>query len=225
VRLVVACYNVQSFRAGVGRAAEVLGPEAPDLVMIQECGPRRVLRRFAGTMEMGVVSTHRLFSRVQNAVLFRPPWRLAGVATHDLPSEGRTHPRGFIVASLRARGAPLTAVSAHLGLVPKERESHARQLTDHIARIDRPLLVGVDLNEGPDGPAARWIAERLYDAGALAGGGARETFPARAPTARIDYVFVNEAVSVLGCRVPATQAASEASDHRPVLAEVDVPEM
>jgi endonuclease/exonuclease/phosphatase family metal-dependent hydrolase len=224
VRLVVACYNVRSFRAGVGRAAEVLGPETPDLVLIQESGPRRVLRRFARTMEMNVVSTHRLFSRVQNAVLFRPPLRLAGVETHDLPSEGRTHPRGFIVASLRARGAPLTAVSAHLGLVPKERESHARQLTDHIAGIDHPLILGVDLNEGPDGPAGRWIAERLYDAGAQAGVGSRETFPARAPTARIDYVFVNEAASVLRCRVPGSQAASEASDHRPVLAEVGIPE-
>lgn len=207
------------------RAAEVLGGEKPDLVMIQECGPRRTLRRFARIMEMDVLSSHRLFTRVQNAVLFRSPLRLFGVDIHDLPSEGRTHPRGFIVASLRARGVPLTVVSAHLGLVPRERESHARQLTDHVTGVGGPLILGVDLNEGPDGPAARWISERLFDAGALAGVGARETFPARGPTARIDYVFVNEAVSVTRCRVASTQAAAEASDHRPVLAEVDVSEL
>jgi endonuclease/exonuclease/phosphatase family metal-dependent hydrolase len=175
-------------------------------------------------MEMDAVSTHRLFTRVQNAVLFRSPWRLSGVEMHDLPSEGRTHPRGFIVASLRARGAPLTVVSAHLGLVPGERESHARQLTDHVTGINSPLILGVDLNEGPDGPAARWVADRLFDAGAHAGVGPRETFPARGPTARIDYVFVNEPVSVRRCWVPSTQAAAEASDHRPVFAEVDVAE-
>lgn len=224
MRLVVASYNVQSFRAGVGRAAQVLGDEKPDLVMVQECGPRRTLRRFSRIVEMDVVSSHRLFTRIQNAVLFRPPWRLFGMEIHDLPSEGRTHPRGFIVISLRARGAPLTVVSAHLGLVPRERESHARQLTDHVMGINGPLILGVDLNEGPDGPAARWVAERLFDAGAHAGVGPRETFPARGPTARIDYVFVNEPVSVGRCWVASTQASAEASDHRPVLAELDVSE-
>ena len=222
MRLVVASYNVQSFRAGLGRAVEVLGAESPDLVTIQESGPRRTLRRFARMMEMDFVSSHRLFSRVQNAVLFRSPWRLASVDVHDLPPEGRTHPRGFVVAHLRAHGAPLTAVAAHLGLVPGERGLHARELTDHLAGIHGPVILGVDVNEGPDGPATRWIAERLFDGGAHTGRGAGETFPARGPTARIDYVFVNDGVSVIRSWVPSGDAAADASDHRPVLTEVDV---
>lgn len=224
MRLLVGCYNVRSFRAGVERAVEALGREKPDLVMLQECGARRTLRRFAQLLEMEVASSHRLFTRVRNAVLFRPPWRLFHVDIHDLPREGRTLHRGFIVAQLRARGAPLTAVSAHLGLAPRERQSHARELTDHLGGIDGPLILGVDLNEGPDGPAARWIGERLFDAGAQAGVGGRETFPARGPTARIDYVFVNQAASVARSWVASAQAAVEASDHRPVLAEVDISE-
>jgi endonuclease/exonuclease/phosphatase family metal-dependent hydrolase len=224
VRLLGACYNVQSFRAGADRAVEALRPENPDLVLIQECGPRRILRRFASAMEMEVVSSHRLFNRVRNAVLFRRPWRLAGVEVHDLPREGQTYPRGFIVARLRARGVPLTAVAAHLGLVGLERQHHARQLTDHVAGIDGPLILGVDVNEGPEGPAVRWMGERLFDAGAHRGLGPPETFPARGPIARIDYVFVNEAASVIRCWVPSSQAAAEASDHRPVLVEVDISE-
>jgi endonuclease/exonuclease/phosphatase family metal-dependent hydrolase len=224
VRLVVACYNVQGFRAGVERAVEALRPEKPDLVLIQECGPRRTLGRFARAMEMDVVSSHRLFSRVRNAVLFRKPWRLSGVDVHDLPGEGQTYPRGFVLARLRARGVPLTAVAAHLGLVGLERQHHAQQLTDHLAGIEGPLILGADVNEAPEGPAARWISERLYDAGAHKALGSRETFPARGPVARIDYVFVNEAVSVTGCWVPSTQASAEASDHRPVLVEVDISE-
>jgi endonuclease/exonuclease/phosphatase family metal-dependent hydrolase len=51
-----------------------------------------------------------------------------------------------------------------------------------------------------------------------------ETFPARGPTARIDYIFVNHAISVSRCWVLSGGAAMEASDHRPVLAEVDVSE-
>lgn len=224
MQLVAASYNVQSFRAGVERAVEVLSAEEPDLILLQECGPGRTLRRFAEAMGMKVASSHRLFSRVHNAVLFRPTWRLSTVDVHDLPREGRTYPRGFVVARLRARGVPLTAVAAHLGLVGRERQHHARQLTDHLAGIDVPLILGVDVNEGPEGPAARWIGERLFDAGAHKGRGARETFPARGPIARIDYVYVNEAASVTRCWVPSTQAAVEASDHRPVLVEVDISE-
>jgi endonuclease/exonuclease/phosphatase family metal-dependent hydrolase len=224
VRLLAACYNVQSFRAGVERAAEALRGEKPDLVMIQECGPRRTLRRFAQMMEMELVSSHRLFNRLHNAVLFRAPWRLSGVENHELAREGRTLRRGFIVSRLRAHGASLTAVSAHLGLAPREREDHARDLTDQVAGIDGPLILGVDLNEGPDGPAARWIGQRLFDAGSHARVGNGETFPARGPTARIDYIFVNHAISVSRCWVLSGGAAMEASDHRPVLAEVDVSE-
>jgi len=224
VRLLVACYNVQSFRGGVDRAVEALGREKPDLVAVQECGPRRTLRSFAQLLGMESVSSHRLFTRVRNAVLFRPPWRLSSVDIHDLPRERRTLRRGFIAAHLRAQGIRLTVVSAHLGLAPRERERHARELTDHLGGVEGPLILGVDLNEGPDGPASRWIGERLFDAGADAGVGERETFPARGPTARIDYVFVNQAASVTRSWVASAQAAVEASDHRPLLAEVEVSE-
>lgn len=224
MRLVVATYNVQSFRAGVERAVDALSPDRPDIVLIQEAGPRRVLRRFSRAMQLKVVSSHRLFSRVRNAVLFRHPLRVSGYEVNDLPSEGRTYPRGFVVAHLRARGVPLTAVAAHLGLVGLERQHHARMLTDHLAGIDGPVILGADVNEGPEGPAARWIGERLFDAGAHTASGPRETFPARGPIARIDYVYVNEAASAKRSWVPSSQPAAEASDHRPVVVEVDVSE-
>jgi endonuclease/exonuclease/phosphatase family metal-dependent hydrolase len=117
---------------------------------------------------------------------------------------------------------PLAAVSAHLGLVPSEREHHARDLTDTLGGVDGPLILGLDLNEGPDSPAARWIGERLFDAAIEAAEGSRRTFPARGPAVRIDYLFVNQLVSVARCWVPATPAAAEASDHRPVMAEVEI---
>lgn len=224
VRLVVATYNVQSFRAGVERAVQALGPDRPDLVMLQECGPRRTLRRFAEALGMEAVSSHRPFMGVRNAVLYRAPWRLGGWRFHALAREGRTHRRGFVVASLRARGVPLTAISAHLGLVPVEREHHARDLTDHLSGVDGPLILGVDLNEGPDAPSARWIGERLFDASIQAAEGSRRTFPARAPVVRIDYLFVNHLVTVSRCCIPASQAAAEASDHRPVMSEVEISE-
>jgi endonuclease/exonuclease/phosphatase family metal-dependent hydrolase len=222
MRLVAATYNVQSFRAGVERAVEVLAPERPDLVLIQESGPRRTLRRFAGAMEMEFVSSHRLFTRVQNAVLFRAPWRVSGVEVQDLPPQGRTHPRGFVVARLRARGTRVTAVAAHLGLVPVERFHHARLVVDHLAGVDGALILGIDVNEGPEGPTARWLSERLFDAAVQPGGDAGLTFPAWGPTVRIDYLFVNQLAPIIRAWVPTAAAVLEASDHRPVVAEVDL---
>jgi endonuclease/exonuclease/phosphatase family metal-dependent hydrolase len=171
---------------------------------------------------MKFVSSHRLFTRVQNAVLFRAPWRVSNVDVQDLPPQGHTHPRGFVVARLRAHGTRLTAVAAHLGLVPIERFHHARLVADHLAGVDGALILGADVNEGPEGPTARWLSERMFDAAVQSGGDGGPTFPAWAPTARIDYVFVNQLAPIVRAWVPSGQATREASDHRPVLAEVEL---
>jgi endonuclease/exonuclease/phosphatase family metal-dependent hydrolase len=119
-------------------------------------------------------------------------------------------------------GLPLTAVSAHLGLSSREREGHARELTDWLGGVEGPVVVGLDLNEGPESGAARWLAGRLYDAFAHAGRGSGETFPARIPTARIDYLFTSEAVRPLRAWVSTTPDVVTASDHRPVIADVEL---
>ena len=218
----VATYNVQSFRAGIDGVVEAIGPDQPDILLLQECGPGRKLRRFAAALEMEAESTNRPFGLVRNAVLYRSPWRRGAVEVGTLTREGRTRPRGFIVAHLRRTGERLAAVSAHLGLAPREREQHARELTDLLAGIQEPVVVGIDLNEGSEAPAARWIGERLFDAFLRPDGRSELTFPARLPTARIDFVFVSEAVRPLRSWVGSSPAAGLASDHRPVVVDLDV---
>ena len=82
--------------------------------------------------------------------------------------------------------------------------------------------MGIDLNEGPEAPAARWIGERLFDAFLRPDGRSELTFPARLPTARIDFVFVSEAVRPLRSWVASSPAVGLASDHRPVVVDLDV---
>ena len=222
MRIRVATFNVQSFRAGIDGAVLAIGPEQPDVLLVQECGPRRKLRRFAAALEMEAESTHRRFGRVRNAVLFRSPWRRGAVEVGTFTRDGRTPPRGFIAVHLRRTGEGLAAVSAHLGLSPRERGRHARELTDALAGIEGPVVVGIDLNEGPESPAARWIGERLFDAYVRPDGRAELTFPARLPTVRIDFLFVSEAVRPLRSWVPSSPAVGLASDHRPVVADLEV---
>jgi endonuclease/exonuclease/phosphatase family metal-dependent hydrolase len=222
VQLRAVSYNVQSFRGGVERAAGILAADEPDLVLVQECGPKRALRSLARSLEMDAQSSHRLFSRVRNAVLSRPPWRVFGVEVGAFTREGSTLPRGFLAVRLRRLGMTLTAVSAHLGLSPHEREAHARELTDWLAGVEGPVVLGLDLNESPEAPAARWLAGRVFDAFGHAGRGPGETFPARVPTARIDYVFVSEDIRPLRSWVSTAPDVVTASDHRPVIAELEL---
>jgi endonuclease/exonuclease/phosphatase family metal-dependent hydrolase len=222
MRIRILTYNVQSLRRGLDRVAAVISDEDPDVALLQECGTRGGLVKLAEALGMQSVSTHRPFGRVRNAVLYGPAWRLRGREAADFVRLGRTLRRGAMVAWLRRDGVSMTAVSTHLGLVPAERVDHARELTDRLAAEDGPVVVGADLNESPEAPAVRWIGARYFDAFAQAGEGAGPTFPALAPTARIDYLFVGGPVSVQRVWVPAGREAVRASDHLPVAANLDI---
>lgn len=189
--------------------------------MLQECRSGRVALRLADALGLEGVTSHRPFSRLRNGLLYRPPWRVTDVEVRKLSREGRTLRRGFVAAHLWRPGMRLTAVSIHLGLADRERERHARELTDFLSVVKVPTVLGADLNEGPNGAAARWIAGRFYDAFAQAGEGSGETFPAEQPTARIDYLLVSDELRVERAWVPDT---ARVSDHRPVVADVDLPE-
>jgi endonuclease/exonuclease/phosphatase family metal-dependent hydrolase len=222
VRLRLASYNVRSIRSGLSAVRDVLAEQSPDVALLQECGSRRAVERLAGRLGMDAVSGARRIRSIPNAVLFRPPWRLSEVDARPLQREGRTIRRGLVAAHLRSPAGRVTAVSAHLGLSARERVRHAREATDFLAGIEGPILLGCDLNEGPEGTAARWMADRLFDVWAGRQGG--ETFPAGDPTARIDYLFVSEGMAVIEAWVAAGPDAIRASDHRAVLADVDLGE-
>jgi endonuclease/exonuclease/phosphatase family metal-dependent hydrolase len=223
----VATYNLAGLKFGVEVAAAALlqaaaGPP-PDVALLQECGSRTNLRHFARLIGGETVSTHRLFNRVRNAVLFRPPWRISGTPIiRDLPSNGATYPRGFIVAPLQADGLQLHAVSAHLGLVAEERRKHAIELTESVTGLEGSMVLGADLNEGPRGPVVRIITDRVGEAFHTSGYAPGNTFPADRPRARIDFLFASPDVRVLRAWVGQGPVVMRGSDHVPVLAEMEI---
>jgi endonuclease/exonuclease/phosphatase family metal-dependent hydrolase len=228
-RLRVLVYNVHGFRSGVRRVAGTVLEEAPDVALLNEARGRLRLWWFARRMGMRVAAHGlRLFGGVTNAVLLRPPWRPVHAEVVRFPRTGRLHRRGAVVVRARRAGETVTVVAVHLGLSDEERVRHAREMTDALVGSPPPMVVGGDLNEGPTGKAAVWIADRLWDAWARpAGSGIEppgETFPARDPRARIDYVFVSEDVRVERCWIAASPGAAGASDHLPLLADVVVGE-
>jgi endonuclease/exonuclease/phosphatase family metal-dependent hydrolase len=220
-------WNVHGFRAGPKAVARALSGEPPDLAFLNEAAPKRALRRFAATLGGEATSGLRWRGGIPNAVVARPPWRVLETRVVPLTRTGKLIPRGTVLALIGRAGMRLWAGSVHLGLSDREREGHARELTDLLAGLQAPVVLGGDLNEGPDGPAAGWLAERLWDAFGQGGRGAEggeegHTFPAEEPRARIDYLFLGAGLRAERVWVDASQAVRAASDHLPVFADVAI---
>jgi endonuclease/exonuclease/phosphatase family metal-dependent hydrolase len=224
VRVRVVVYNVRGFRDGLGNVVRVVQHFEPDLVLLNETGSRRSLRRFARALGMEAArdpwSPFR--RRIKNAVLARPPWRIVEHRLVRFADVRRAmYPRGALIAHVGRAGRRLWVHAIHLGLHPIERLHAAQELADLARGLDGPVLIGGDCNEAPDGRAMTFLGERFWDAWLLGGDVAGETFPASEPTARIDYLFVSEELKVERVLVPSVMPeARVSSDHLPVVAEL-----
>ncbi len=162
--------------------------------------------------------------RVKDAVLVRAPWRVLERRFRRFDDSARWYPRGVVVARVARSGYRLWVAAVHLGLRPAERRRHSEELADLLRGLEGPIIVGGDLNETPSGRAVSFLSERFWDAWLLGGDVAGETFPADEPTARIDYLFVSEGIRVERAIVPPIPEVRVASDHRPVVAELTLPD-
>jgi endonuclease/exonuclease/phosphatase family metal-dependent hydrolase len=225
MRLRVVVYNVRGFRDGFERLVRLIRRFEPDVVLLNETGGRWRLRRFAGALGLEVAGDpwSPLRRRVKDAVLVRPPWRIVEHHQHRFEGGPWLYPRGALIVGLERGGTRTSVLATHLGLRPRERLAHARALVALVEGVDPPVIAGGDLNEEPDGRAVGLLSERLRDAWLLGGDADGETFPADEPAARIDYLFVSETIVVERVLVPPGPDAREASDHRPLVAELTLP--
>jgi endonuclease/exonuclease/phosphatase family metal-dependent hydrolase len=224
VRVRVVVYNVRGFRDGLDLVAAVLRHFEPDLVLLNETGSRRSLRRLAKTL--GVQAARDPWSpfrrRIKSAVLARPPWRIVAHRLHRFADVRKAmYPRGALIAQVGCAGRRVWVHAIHLGLHPLERLHAAQELADLARGLDGPVLIGGDCNEAPDGRAMTFLGERFWDAWLLGGDVTGETFPATDPTARIDYLFVSQEWKVERALVPSVMPEARiASDHLPLVAEL-----
>lgn len=219
----VTGYNVRGFRSGIDAVVAVVEDLVPDVLLLQETGPRRVLRAFARAVGMQLAEDppSPLRRRVKDAVLVRAPSRIAERRFRRFRDSRPWYPRGCAIARIDGPGAaPFWAVSVHLGLDGGERGRHVRELLALVDTLEPagPVVIGGDLNVTPDARVVASIGARLP---AVTGAGA-PTYPASAPTARIDHLFASPALRVIAETVGAAGAGT-ASDHLPVTADLERP--
>jgi endonuclease/exonuclease/phosphatase family metal-dependent hydrolase len=231
----VATYNVHSCIGADGRhdperVARVITELDADLVALQEFTyPASValetrapvvlttLERYecalGPTRERARATVTECFG---NALLTRYP--LVDLYRIDL-SMARREPRGALAATVDiGHGRLLHVLAAHLGLRPAERRFQVHQILDYLdsVRNDFVIVLG-DFNDWlPGRSAAHVMDERLGRPPQPV------SFPARWPVLALDRIWVRPLRSLQRIAVHRSRLARQASDHLPVVAEIDV---
>lgn len=150
-----------------------------------------------------------------NALLTRHP--LVEVHRLDLSME-RREPRGAIAATIDLDGVRMHVLAAHLGLRVHERRFQVRQIVQYLeaAGGDLPLVVLGDFNDWLPGRSVVHVLDR-----SLGRPPRPRSFPAMLPVLPLDRIWVHPRAALRQVSVHATPAARRASDHFPVIAEID----
>jgi endonuclease/exonuclease/phosphatase family metal-dependent hydrolase len=150
-----------------------------------------------------------------NALLTRH--RIVEVHRIDLSME-RREPRGALAATIDVGGTVLHVLATHLGLRIHERRFQVRQIVEYLEAVrDTFVVVLGDFNDWlPGRSAAHVLDDRLGRAPRPA------TFPVAWPIVALDRIWVHPRGALRRISVHATPAARLASDHLPVLAEIDI---
>lgn len=160
-----------------------------------------------------------------HALLSRFPLVLEKVTTFPAPSPG-AEPRGAIWARARLPTGTLDVISTHLGVGRYERMKQSLELVGPgwlgSAELRRPTILCGDLNAVPGATTYRRIAQRLQDAQRLATKRPNATFPSVLPLLRIDHVFVSDDVRVRAVEVPKSALSRRASDHLPLIVDLEL---
>lgn len=243
-RLRLVTYNVHDLRDDADAVAHVMRSCEPDVVCLQEV-PRRLnspwrVGRLARETGLGWAAGGR--GSGGTAVFTSRRLDLLSASVGRLPVRRLARTRGYALVRVWLAGsAPVTVVSVHLPLVPRQRQAHVRLVLRRLAALSSPWLVAGDLNEAPGGPAWAAFGPGLRDAAAspTAGRGAppsglqfgAPTYPAKAPRSRIDAVLASpdvlvERLAVAGAGEHLSAAdLRAASDHLPLIADLRLPEV
>lgn len=231
VHVRVLSYNIRALHDDEAAVARVLRGCRADVVCLQEVprflGQWRRRERLAARAGLTLVPGER---QAGLAVMAGPRAKVLAGEYHLITRVPRLHLRGLAIAVLEIEGVRLIAASTHLDLEDEPRRAHAGEvigLLDQARRTyDAPVVLAGDINEEPGGQAWSLLAKVFQDGYAVAPVGEGYTYSAIKPYERIDGVFADPQIEVLGCGVPADPAIvadyAAATDHRPVLAELQI---
>jgi endonuclease/exonuclease/phosphatase family metal-dependent hydrolase len=222
-------YNVRSLRDDARAVARVIRSAAPDVVCVQEAP--RFFRWRSKCAELarrsGLVVVCGGRPAAANLLMSTLAVDVRAIREVKFSKDPRLHQRGSALAILAKSGRTFMVAGTHLDLKGEPRLRHAGELRGHADDFrpgEIPLVVAGDINEKPGEPAWQALTDIGTDAFAAVGVGEGKSYPAANPTRRIDGVFVGAPLKVLSAEVIDSPEVRIASDHRPVVVEVELAE-
>ena len=220
-------YNVRSLRDDTDAVIRVIRGCEPHVVAIQEA-PRFLRWRSkcaALARRSGLVVEGGGRSAAANLLL--TSLSVDVMARRDVlfSKDPRLHRRGTAMGALRLSGAMFAVAATHLDLVEAPRLRHVGELhsaLDAFVPTDVPAVVVGDINDLPGSACWQALGARGTDVWDAVGDGPGFTFSAANPRRRIDAVFADRRLRPVSAAVIDTPDTAIASDHRPLLVELEI---
>lgn len=237
-RIRIMTYNVHSCRGSDGklrpeRILAMIAQSEADVVALQELdvdssGEPGLDQAAFFARELGM-EMHFVAARPKggghygNALLTRQTSRVHLAAALPRFHE-RCEARAAQWVRVETPEGPLDVINTHLGLVRHERLLQVESLLGETwlgaSDLSPFAVLCGDLNAAPGSTVYRRLGTRLWDSQRRLRL-PRPTFPALFPVIRIDHVFVSASLRVLSVRVPTGTLARLASDHRPLIVDIE----
>ena len=239
VSLRVMTYNIAAGGGDLARIERTIRGANPDVVALQEVDVHWSARsnfvdqatmlatalgmdaRFAPIYRLPNAEGTKPMREYGLAVLSRLPivasrnHAITRLSTQEADARPAPAP-GFLDATIDVRGTRVRVFNTHLDYRadPATRIAQVAEMLAIIGDAGPAVLLG-DLNATPEAPELQPLFQRLRDLWPAAAGPGF-SYPATAPTKRIDYVLGSWGVSAQAMRV----VESPASDHRAVVADL-----
>lgn len=220
-------YNIRALRDDSEAVARVIRAARADVVCIQEAPRflrwRSICAGLARRSGMVIVGGGRAAGA--NLILSTLGVSVDKAVDVRFTKDPRLHQRGTAIAVLRLGSARFAVAGTHLDLEQAPRLRHVAQLhaalDEHVPSKVATVVAG-DINDLPGTPVWLALAERGADAQVVSGQGDGFTFSAANPHKRIDAMFVDPRIAVVTAQALHTADTAVASDHCPLLVELDV---
>ena len=216
---------------GVDKIVRLVESQSPDILCLQETRGWRnnpdplqpILRRLPGwNMEragdVATLSRHPI-ERVTSYPMLPLMDRSALQTTIRLPQGAVTILNVHYNTNYRRRPEPNRPGLPRLSLRALARWEQTSVVLNASDSVAGPRIVAGDFNNPPRGLTYGRLRERFTDSFRAAGWGFGYTFRSDLPLMRIDYIFTSPEIGVAGCR----SLDSDASDHRAVVADLQLP--
>jgi endonuclease/exonuclease/phosphatase family metal-dependent hydrolase len=228
------CVGVDK-KLDIARVAAVIAAMKPDVVALQELDVGRlrtggVDQAHALAEKLGMrrhfnAAMHVEEEQYGDAILTALPETLVKAGPlfhyHRVP---KNEPRGAVWITVEKDGVEVQVINTHLGLLPQEQRKQAAALIGdwmtHPKWKSPGVLLG-DFNATPYSAAYRMLAAVMRDAQLGRADPPTSTFPSGFPFLRIDHVFLEGEMTVTSVESPYDPRARKASDHLPLLVELE----